>query len=182
MVELKELPNIIAVVGFAIILASAMVLAIGAFRGGIGETTGYSISNETISSASSTSNDTLVRISVGNLSGLILSNASEAGAVISIDNYAIEPVEVLNVDKETAFIFRLKNTTADSKWEGADLNLSYSGSGHNDRNAILNNGTVSIGNITEQMPVAGTIVGVSLIIVLVAGLFIIFGRKKKPMF
>jgi|3_EtaG_2_1085321.scaffolds.fasta_scaffold20133_3 limonene-1,2-epoxide hydrolase len=47
---------------------------------------------------------------------------------------------------------------------------------------IIDNGTEAIANITEQLPVAGTIVGVSLIIVVVAGLFVIFGRGRGEQF
>ena len=75
----------------------------------------------------------------------------------------------------TSFNFIL---TADG-WNNTDVNISYTITDWNTKGTILNNGTIAVGNLSEQMPTVGTIFGIGLIISIIAIVFLTIGRRRE---
>jgi|ETNvirnome_2_300_1030623.scaffolds.fasta_scaffold00142_5 uncharacterized 2Fe-2S/4Fe-4S cluster protein (DUF4445 family) len=183
-VDIKDIPQIVLTLVVLIITAAVGVLIMNALQGGIGDTDTNSNVNETLSGVTVGTNNTLASTSRSNIStsSVTVTNATE-GQIISEGNYTIEPINPLPSSKSTeavSFIFRLKNTTSDTdnRFEGQNVNITYNTVDFNQKGNILNNGSISTGNITAQIPTVGVLIGLGVLIGIVS-LLIFAGRRDE---
>jgi len=181
MVDIKEAPGFVMSILLIALLAAIGVLVLNSLESGIGPTDGYNVGNETLSSVSTSSNTTLIRGSISNMTNIIVTNASADGEVITDSNYTLIQVEPFGTgpvsERDTlAFQFQL-NATNGIHYEGQDLNISYSGVERSIRADIIANGTTGTANITEQLPVVGVIIGVAILIGVVVLIFLGFRKE-----
>ena len=161
MVDLKTIENFVGAIAGIIILAAIVGLILNSVGSSIGDTDGFTELNETITGASLISNNTLARESISNLTGIIVTNSTEVSPVIDAGNFTVIHISALG-DNAAEFNFQLKGG---SRFNGTDLNITYTGSQINTKGNILRNGTETIANVTENLPIAGLVLGFGFILV-----------------
>ena len=165
------------------ILAGVGVLINSEVQDGIGKTTGYTVTNETILAVSNTSNVTLLRTSITNLTDIIVINAS-LNEEVAVGNWSVTEVAPTNGNEEIQYVFYLTDAgsganTDNASYEGQDMNISYSGADFSDSATAIRNATRGVGNLTKQLPTVGTVFGVLLIVAAVIGLVGIFSYFRR---
>ena len=175
MVSIEETPNMILTLVLIALVAGVGAFLLGSLREGIEPLDATSVSNETLTSVNTATNVTLARSSIGNLSSISVYNNTVGNELIGANNYIIQETLGLAGEDLTSFNFIL---TADG-WNNTDVNISYTITDWNTKGTILNNGTIAVGNLSEQMPTVGTIFGIGLIISIIAIVFLTIGRRRE---
>lgn len=178
MVNMNELPGYIMAIVVVGILAGAGILINDELKGTIDSTNTFTITNETIVIVAAGID--LVKRSVEDPSVVTILNttAPHADANLNASSYVINTTGTTRDESPITYTIYL-NDRLNPSWEGTSILLTYSGENYNTQANAISNATQGVANITAQIPVVGTIVGVALIVGVVLLLFVAFNSSKK---
>ena len=180
MVSVQEIPSLIITLVLVALVGGVGALLLGDIRRGMDSTDAFSISNESLTSVSNTTNITLASQSMSTLTSILVYNNSAGDELLTAALYSVTPIgPLLDGDPAVSFTFQLAEGQTTGPWQGQNLNISYSGENYDTRGDIFLNGTRGVSNLSAQMPTVGTIIGVGLIIGIVTVVFVTLRGKRR---